>query len=239
MWTANSDPKLKDQKAAEMQASIPTRITPTQAIRLQQRLAPLVDQTSPLPENLAALVGCDAAYLNGTTLAAAVSVRYDNLSVQRIKVIAGRTTFPYVPGLLAFREGPALLRAIRVLRRSLYVCMVDGHGLSHPRRFGLACFIGLALNQPTIGVAKSLLCGSVDGNRVLDASDGSTIAELITLPGSGKTIYVSVGHKISLNDAVGVVRRCLTPHGPLPIRLAHEEVTRRRWKIKRSNQASS
>jgi len=222
-----------------MRASIPTRITPKEAIRLQQRLAPLVDQVSRLPENLSAIVGCDAAYLNGTTMAAAVSVGYNNLSVQRIKVVTGKTVFPYVPGLLAFREGPAVLRAIRALRPSSYVCMVDGHGLAHPRRFGLACHIGLVLDRPTIGVAKSLLFGSVDGNRVVDASDGSTIAELITLPGSGRRIYVSVGHKISLNDAVRVVRRCLTPHGPLPIRLAHEEVTKRRCQVRRSNQASS
>ena len=214
-----------------MRASIPTRISPEEAIRLQQRLAPLVDQVSRLPENLSAIVGCDAAYLNGTTMAAAVSVGYNNLSVQRIKVVTGKTVFPYVPGLLAFREGPAVLRAIRALRPSSYVCMVDGHGLAHPRRFGLACFIGLVLDQPTIGVAKSLLFGSVDGNRVVDVSDGSTIAELITLPGSGRRIYVSVGHKISLKDAVRIVKRCLTPRGPVPIKLAHEEVTKEKWRM--------
>jgi deoxyribonuclease V len=116
--------------------------------------------------------------------------------------------------------------------------MVDGHGLAHPRRFGLACFVGLTLDRPTIGVAKGLLYGSVKGNHVVDAEE-RVVAELITLPSSRKTIYVSVGHKISLKRAVEVVKRCLTPQGPLPISLAHKEVTKKKWEIRKSNQASS
>jgi len=237
VWTANSDPRLKDQRAAEMRIRIPTHITPQEAIRLQQELSPLVEETSQLPVNLSAIVGCDATYIDETTIAAAVSVSYGNLSVQGTKVITGQTTFPYIPGLLAFREGSAVIRAIRAVRQAACVCMVDGHGLAHPRRFGLACFVGLVLDRPTIGVAKSLLYGSVRDGHIVDG-DGVTIAELITLPRTGKTIYVSVGHKISLNDAVGVVKRCLTPQGPLPIRLAHEEVTKRKWELKKSNQVS-
>jgi deoxyribonuclease V len=196
-----------------------------------------VDETSELPANLLSLVGCDASYIHGTTVAGAVSVDYDNLSVRRVKVVTEKTTFPYIPGFLAFREASAVLRAVRALRLVSFVCLVDGHGVAHPRKFGLACFVGLALDQPTIGVAKGLLYGSVKGNHVVDL-EGRTIAELMTLPGSGKTIYVSVGHKISLKPAVEVVKRCLTPQGPLPIRLAHEEVTKRKWEIKRSNPVS-
>ena len=220
-----------------MRVRLPSHISLQEAIRLQQRLAPLVDKTGRLPGKASSIIGCDANYFDTTTLTAAVSVDYHDLSVQGRKVITTETTFPYVPGLLAFREGPAVIRTIRALRSTSYVCMVDGHGLAHPRGLGLACFVGLVLDQPTIGVAKSLLYGSVRNNRVVDGY-GSTIAELITLPGSGKTVYVSVGHKISLNDAVGVVKRCLTPQGPLPIRLAHEEVTKRKWELKKSNQVS-
>jgi deoxyribonuclease V len=221
-----------------MRISIPTAITPQKAIKLQQRLAPLVKQTSDPAETIKTIVGCDACYLGKRTIAAAVSLSYDNLVIRRTKVISGRTAFPYIPGLLAYREGPAVIRAIRTLRPSSYVCIVDGHGVAHPRNFGLACFVGLVLGRPTIGVAKSLLCGTVSDDRVVD-EQGHIIAELITLPRSGKTIYVSVGHKISLTDAVGIVKRCLTPQGPLPIRLAHEEVTRRKWHIERSSQAFS
>ncbi len=221
-----------------MRINIPTGITPQEAVSLQRRLAPLVEEISALPRNLSTLVGCDATYIHGKTVAAGVSVSYNNLSLQSTKVITGRTTFPYIPGLLAFREGPAVIQAVRGLRPTSYVCMVDGHGLAHPRAFGLACFVGLVLDHPTIGVAKSILYGSVKDGRVVD-DHGTTIAELITLPNSGKTIYVSVGHKISLNHAVEVVRRCLTPQGPLPIRLAHEAVTKRKWELKKSNQAYS
>jgi len=221
-----------------MRISVPSGITPQKAIRLQQRLAPLVEESSEFPDDVKTIVGCDATYVGKNTFAAAVSLDYDTLALQRIKTVSGRTAFPYIPGLLAYREGPAVIRAIRALRPASYVCLVDGHGLAHPRRFGLACFVGLVLGRPTIGVAKSLLCGSVTDGRVVDGH-GSTIAQLMTLPGSGKTIYVSVGHKISLNDAVAVVNRCLSPQGPVPIRLAHEEVTKRKWQIKRSSQASS
>ena len=156
----------------------------------------------------------------------------------RIKAIRERTRFPYIPGLLAFREGPSVLRAIRSLRVRSYICLVDAHGLAHPRRFGLACFVGLALDRPTIGVAKSLLYGWVRGHQVFD-KEGRQIAEIVSLPNSRRVIYVSVGHKISLRDAVKIVRRSLTQRGPVPISLAHEEVTKQKWLLKKSNQVSS
>ena len=182
-------------------------------------------------------MGCDATYFHGTTLAAATLVNYGNLELLQTKSVKEKTRFPYIPGLLAFREAPSVLRAIRSLKARSYVCLVDAHGLAHPRRFGLACFVGLALNRPTIGVAKSLLYGRAEGNRVLDKG-GRQIAEIVQLPGSGKTIYVSVGHMISLKDAVGIVKYCLSPIGPIPISLAHEEVTRQKWLLKKSSQAS-
>lgn len=206
-------------------------------MKLQEQLAPLVITTGKPPRMLESVVGCDATYVDGATIAAAVAVSYGELETKRVRTVEEPTTFPYIPGLLAFREAPAVLHAIRALKPKSYVCMVDGHGLAHPRRFGLACFVGLALDRPTIGVAKNLLCGAVLGRRVVNGH-GAPLAELISLPGSGKTIYVSVGHKIALESAVEVVKRCLTPHGPLPIRLAHEEVTRRKWQLKRSSPAS-
>ena len=221
-----------------MRIRIPTKISTQEAIALQERLATLVSEISELPSNLTRLVGCDASYFDGKTLAAATLIDYENLHTLKIKMVVERTSFRYVPGLLAFREGPAILQATRALRAKSYVCLVDAHGLAHPRRFGLACFVGLALDLPTIGVAKSLLYGYVEENRVLNER-GSQIAELIPLPGSRKAIYVSVGHKVSLKDAVEIVKHCLTTRGPVPINLAHEQVTKRKWEIKKSNPASS
>jgi deoxyribonuclease V len=221
-----------------MRIRIPTRISTLEAIALQERLAPLVSETSGLPSHLTRLVGCDATYFDGKTLAAATLVDYSDLHLLKVKLAMERTRFPYVPGLLAFREAPVVLRAVRALDAKSFVCLVDAHGLAHPRRFGLACFVGVALDRPTIGVAKSLLFGSVEGDRVVD-EEGKQIAERIPLPDSKKAIYVSVGHKVSLKDAVEIVRRCLTMQGLAPIRMAHEQVTKRRWEIKKSNPAFS
>ena len=102
----------------------------------------------------------------------------------------------------------------------------------------MACFVGLALDRPTIGVAKSLLCGQVRDDQVLDEY-GRQIAEIVPLPGSRKVIYVSVGHKISLSDAVRIVKHSLTQRGPIPIALAHEEVTKQKWRLQKSNPTSS
>ena len=220
-----------------MKLKIPDSITVREAIRLQKKLAAQVSEESELPAKIINLIGCDAAYDNGRTFASAVMVDYENLKLSRTSDVEESTRFPYIPGLLAFREAPSVLRAIRSLRPKSYVCLVDAHGIAHPRRFGLACYVGLALGKPTIGVAKSLLYGRVRGNRVVDAN-GSPIAAILKLPErSGKTIYVSVGHKISLKDAVRIVKYCLTPQGPLPIRLAHVEVTKRKCHLKKSNPA--
>jgi deoxyribonuclease V len=92
------------------------------------------------------------------------------------------------------------------------------------------------LDRPTIGVAKSLLYGSVRGNYVVD-KQGCPIAELVTLPESKNTIFVSVGHRISLRDAVHIVKHCLTKRGPEPIRCAHEAVTKQKWEFTKASQA--
>lgn len=219
-----------------MKIRLPSKITPRQAIALQKRLAPLVSETSELPSTVSNLVGCDATYFRGTTLAAGTLIDYESLHMLKSKSVEETTRFPYIPGLLAFREAPAILRAVRALRAKRYVCLVDAHGLAHPRRFGLACFVGVALDRPTIGVAKSLLYGSVKGNQVVD-KNGHPLAEIVPLE-SGKVLYVSVGHKISLKDAVEVVKHCLTPRGPVPITFAHDEVTKQKWLHKKSNPAS-
>ncbi|HUO41750.1 MAG TPA: endonuclease V [Methylomirabilota bacterium] len=217
-----------------MKLNLSAKISVREAIRLQKKLAPQVSEESELPTKIINLVGCDATYVNDRTIASATLVDYKKLKLSKTSGVEESTRFPYIPGLLAFREAPAVVHAIRCLRPKSYICLVDAHGIAHPRRFGLACFVGLALDRPTIGVAKSLLFGRVKGDTVTD-NDGTTIATIIKLPESGKKIYVSVGHKISLKDAVRIVKYCLTPKGPLPIRLAHEEVTKRKCLLKRSN----
>jgi deoxyribonuclease V len=234
----NLELQQRAPSAVELRIRIPSKISPKEAIALQKKLSPLVQEIGELPPELHYLLGCDASYFRGTTFAAASLVDYEKLELLRVKCVKERTRFPYIPGLLAFREAPSVLRAIKSLRARSYVCLVDAHGLAHPRRFGLACFVGVALNRPTIGVAKSLLYGRVRDEKVFD-EEARQIAEILPLPGSRKVIYVSVGHKISLNDAVKIVRHCLTKRGPIPVSLAHEEVTKQKWLVKKSSQASS
>jgi deoxyribonuclease V len=220
-----------------LKLKIPNSISPREAIKLQEKLAPRVIKESHLPRKITHLVGCDATYINGTTLAVATVVDYEKLKLLSTSGVEESTRFPYIPGLLAFREAPSVLNAISSLRPKSYVCLVDAHGVAHPRRFGLACFVGLALDKPTIGVAKNLLYGWIKGDTVVDR-DGSPLAAILKLPEREKKIYVSVGHKISLKDAVRIVKYCLTPQGPIPIKVAHEEVTKRRCLLKKSNPAS-
>ncbi len=220
-----------------MKIRIPARISPRQAVAMQVKLSSLVKEASELPSTIENLVGCDATYFEGTTLAAASLVDYESQHLEGIRLIREKTRFPYIPGLLAFREAPAVLRAIRSLRAKSFVCLVDAHGRAHPRKFGLACFVGLSLDKPTIGVAKSKLYGNVNGNSVVD-ENGEQLAQILQLPSSSKTVYVSVGHKVSLPDAVSIVMRCLTSRGPVPITVAHDEVTNEKWRLKKSNPAS-
>jgi len=106
---------------------------------------------------------------------------------------------------------------------------VDGHGLAHPRGFGLACYVGLTMNLPTIGVAKSRLFGTEDGETLVD-SERNVIARILRL--DRKSLYVSVGHKISLEDATRVVKHCISRRGLEPVLLAHQEASKLRWSPK-------
>ena len=174
-------------------------------------------------------MGADVAYDNERASGAAVLVEYDTLERIETKTAKVRVTFPYIPGLLSFREGPVVVRALRKLKRKPDVCMVDGHGLAHPRRFGLACYVGLITNLPTIGVAKSRLFGT-NVEETLVNSEGNVIAKIVR--SNGKSLYVSVGHKISLEDATRIVKHCITGRGLEPIQLAHQEANRLRWSSK-------
>jgi deoxyribonuclease V len=209
--------------------TIPRSITPQEAVSLQNRLAPLISQESALPEEIRYVAGTDGAYEGNRAAGAAVVIKYGTLQPAEIATARAHVTFPYIPGLLAFREAPIIVRALRKLKHRPDVCIVDGHGLAHPRRFGLACHVGLVMDLPTIGVAKSLLFGREVGERIVDPWENS-IAEVVRA--NGKKLYVSVGHKISLDESVRVVRHCISKRGLEPILLAHQEAQKAKWSIR-------
>ena len=214
---------------AKKRIRIPEHLTAQDAISLQKKLATLVSARSDLPKTLRFVAGSDGAYGEEKAVGAAVVIDYDSLRQAEIKTVKVRTTYPYIPGLLSFREGPVIVRALRKLRLKPDVCIVDGHGLAHPRRFGLACYVGVVTSLPTIGVAKSRLFGTEVGETLVD-EEGSVIARILRY--KKKSLYVSVGHKVSLEDATRIVKHCVSERGLEPVLMAHQEAGRQIWSLK-------
>jgi deoxyribonuclease V len=138
-------------------------------------------------------------------------------------------TFPYVPGLLTFREAPLALRAFEQLNNTPDLVIVDGQGVAHPRRMGIAAHLGLFLEVPTIGCAKSRLIGEHDepaqaaGSHTPLTDEGDVIGEVVRTQAGTRPLYVSVGHRISLGRAVQMVMACCKRYRlPEPSRLAHQ-----------------
>jgi deoxyribonuclease V len=205
----------------------PTKLKVGEAVALQKELAQRVITRSELPDRLSCVAGFDAAYSAGRTIVAAALLSYPSLEPEELAVVRLKTPFPYVPGLLGFREVPGALRALGKLRGKPDVCLADGHGVAHPRKCGFASLLGLYSGIPTIGVAKSHLYGDIVGDRILDKK-GEEIGRVIR-PAGKKSLYVSVGHKLSLDDAIRIVQSCITEEGLKPIVIAHREVSKRKW----------
>jgi deoxyribonuclease V len=210
--------------------------TAAEAVALQRALAARVDTSAPL-RSFDYVAGCDIAYhLTGPRLFAAVVVlKSSDLSVVEELVVERETTFPYIPGLLSFREIPALLAAFAELRQAPDAVMLDGQGIAHPRRFGLACHLGVWLNLPCVGCAKSWLVGdhAEPGPRAGDADpltmNGEEVGAVVRSAAGAKPVYVSPGHKIDVPSATAVVRATLSGYRhPAPTRAAHLAANRAR-----------
>ncbi|WP_174533317.1 deoxyribonuclease V [Micromonospora chalcea] len=195
----------------------------TEARRVQEELRSRVDLVGPGPAAPATVAGLDVAYAPGGDLLAAAVTVLDaaSLAVVDEAVCVGRPAFPYVPGLFAFREMPALLAALDRLtvRPELLVC--DGHGLAHPRRFGLACHLGLVTGLPAIGVGKTPLVGSWTGpgpergDSAHLCDEGDVVGRVLRTRDGVRPVFVSVGHRMGLDNAVERVL-ALTPRYRLP-----------------------
>lgn len=209
---------------------MPTKLNPRfsteKAHATQLRLSKQIIHEDTLPQTVNQVAGVDVAYAKGTSIGAAVVLDFSSLSPIESKVVRLKARFPYMPTLLSFREIPPAYSAMKKLRTRPDVFLVDGHGFAHPYRLGFATHLGLITDRPTIGVAKSLLCGkveSVGGQGWSPLKDGGEIvgARVVTKPGT-KPIYVSVGHRISLKRAVDIVESCTRTYRiPEPIRKAH------------------
>jgi deoxyribonuclease V len=211
-------------------------VSPVKAVEIQRKLADLVRETA-LPAAPRLVAGADMAITHGGRHCIAGVVVWDWRAGTIVEQQNARRLlrFPYVPGLLSFREAPAVLAAIRKLKHQPDLFMLDGQGRAHPRGIGLASHVGLILDRPTLGCAKSRLCGEskdpgvTRGRRAALRLDGRIIGAVVRTRDHVKPVYVSVGHRISLEDAVEWVLRCCRSFRlPEPTRLAHHYVTRLR-----------
>ncbi len=211
----------------------PWDVTPTEAIALQKELAPrVVSAGDPLDVRLVAGVdvafpGSRRGWQGGLARAAVVVMSYPELAVVEQHVAEIPVVFPYVPGLLSFREIPALAAVLERLSAAPDLLVVDGQGVAHPRRFGLAAHLGLLAGIPTIGCAKSRLCGEAaepgqERGSTSDLIDGGERVGLVVRTKDGvKPLYVSVGHKVSIESAAEWVLRLAPTHRLTePVRLA-------------------
>ncbi len=204
-------------------------LTPKEAVALQKELASRVEQEPPLTE-CKLVAGADISYSlrSDVFFAGVVVLRTSDWQVIEKHGVVRKAPFPYVPGLLSFRESPAVLDAFAKVKAEPDAVMVDGHGYAHPRRFGIACHLGLCLDRPTIGCAKSLLIGTFrepalkSGSQTALVDKGETIGKVVRTKNGVQPVYVTVGHRIDLASAVKwVLRSCRGYRIPEPTRQAH------------------
>ncbi|MEO0984278.1 MAG: deoxyribonuclease V [Cyanobacteria bacterium J06639_14] len=197
--------------------------TPTEAIALQTELRSQICLEDDLPKTVQYVAGVDAGFENeGTITRAAVAVlAFPSLALVDSALVKRPTTFPYVPGLLSFREIPTVLDALAQIAIAPDLILCDGQGIAHPRRCGIASHLGLILDRPTVGVAKSRLIGThmdvppAKGAWVPLIDQDETIGAVLRSRTNTKPLYISPGHKISLATALDYVLRC-TPKYRLP-----------------------
>ncbi|MDE0348743.1 MAG: endonuclease V [Gammaproteobacteria bacterium] len=201
------------------------RVSPREAVRIQDTLAARVS-LSPAPR-VRRILGLDCAFAGDRALAVGVVWDLETRQVLEVRGATARLTFPYVPGLLSFRETPVLLRVLRKVRHDVDALMCDGQGVAHPRRFGLASHLGVIADMPCLGAAKSLLVGehaalpSHRGATVPLIHRGERVGTVVRTRGNVKPVYASPGHRVDYCQAAHLTMDSATAYRiPEPTRLA-------------------
>jgi deoxyribonuclease V len=187
-------------------------LTYANAITLQKNIAKKVVAAKDDFGEISSICGVDVAYRGSSNAAYCSAVIMDKNMQQLVESVDVQTIvkYPYVPGLLMLREAEPIFYTLKLLKNSYDLLLINGHGLLHPRRCGLACYIGVSLDKPTIGVAKSRLCGTVRPDGFVEL-DGEILGYAIS-----KKLYISVGHRVTLKTAITLVKEL----GIEPLRLA-------------------
>lgn len=186
------------------------------------------------------VAGLDCAFSRDSQriCAAIIVLKFGTFEVVETISAVAKVAFPYIPGLLSFREAPVCIKAAKKLETSPDMFLIDGQGIAHPRRLGLAAHLGLVFDRPTIGCAKSRLTGSFDevglqkGNYSLLTDKSETIGAVVRTRTNVKPLFVSVGNRCLLKDAIRITLACAVKYRlPEPTRLAHQMVSKLRLEI--------
>ncbi len=214
-------------------------LTHSQAILLQKELAGLVKHQK-IKAEPKTIAGLDCAFSKDgkKIIAVVVVLRFGDFELVETVNAVQKVTFPYIPGLLSFREAPVCIAAAKKLKAAPDVFMIDGQGIAHPRRLGLAAHLGLFFDKPTIGCAKSRLTGHFDeplqekGVFTSLKDKDEIIGSVVRTRTNVKPVFVSVGNKCLLEDAIEITFACATKYRlPEPTRLAHQLVSRLKLQI--------
>jgi deoxyribonuclease V len=181
----------------------------------------------PLKRDPRLIAGIDAAFMGDKIFAVACVFEYPGIKLLERTHVVQKVTFPYVPGYLSFREGPAIMDLVKKLKNMPDLIVCDGQGIAHPKKFGLASHIGVLLDIPSIGCAKSRLVGQYSepglqkGNKTVLSYKGEQVGTVLRTRTYVKPIFVSPGHKIDFDNAVRIVLRSTTKYRlPEPTRCA-------------------
>jgi len=208
-------------------------ITVSEAAALQKELRSQIEVQTPAGFSISTIAGADISFnkYETTVYAGIIVLSFPDLLPIAHSLVKTEVTFPYVSGYLAFREVPALLAAWNLLPQKPDVLVVDGHGIAHPRRMGIASHFGVLTGQPTIGCAKKILFGKYqlppdERGAYTDIQDkGEVIGVVLRTREKVKPVFVSPGHKLSLNDSINIILQCMGKYRiPEPTRKAHELV---------------
>jgi deoxyribonuclease V len=210
----------------------------SEAAALQKQLAGKV-RFKPLEKSPKLIAGLDCALSKDgqKIIACTVVVKPPGLELIETKTATQKVSFPYIPGLLSFREAPVCIAAVKKLKIEPDLFLIDGQGIAHPRRLGLAAHLGLFFDKPTVGCAKSRLTGTFEdpsgqkGSHSQLKDKDEVIGAVVRTRTDVKCVFVSVGNKCTLNNAIKTTLACTTKYRlPEPTRLAHQLVSRLRLK---------
>ena len=194
----------------------------SEVINLQNELSRRVITRDDYINNVELVCGVDVSYRKKTAYCSAVIINKEKFEIVETVNSKSEIKNPYIPGLFILRESAPILQTLRLITRPFQLLLVDGHGVLHPRRCGLACYIGIVTNIPTIGVAKSLLCGDVQLDNFVTHKGEILGYALKFNENSKKVAYISVGHKISLLTSIELVKSItkINQYIPEPLRVA-------------------